>query len=53
MHKLILILGTGQGVLEKKLEQDYRTADYYFEDMPETIITTPFVGEAIITAKKS
>lgn len=53
MHKLILILGTGQGVLEKKLGQEYRTADYYFENKPETIITTPFIGEAIIIANKS
>ncbi len=52
MRKLILILGTGQGVLEEHLSQQYRTADYYFEESPENIYTTPFVGEAIINAKK-
>lgn len=52
MHKLILILGTGQGVLENKLIQYYRTADYYFENDPENIVKTPFIGEAIIKCKK-
>jgi CRISPR-associated Csx2 family protein len=51
MHKLILILGTGQGVLEKHLEQKYRTADYYFEEEPDKVYASPFIGEAIITAK--
>lgn len=52
MHKLILILGTGQGVLEENLKQKYRTADYYFESDPEKIVKTPFIGEAIIKCKK-
>lgn len=53
MHKLILILGTGQGVLEKHLAQNYRLADYYFPNDPEKIFSTPFIGEAIIKGEKS
>ncbi len=48
MHKLILVIGTGQAVLAEETKFKYKTADYFFENNPDKIYITPFVGEAII-----
>ncbi len=49
MEQLLLLLGTGQGVLRNFDKREYKTAKYFLKsDRLKLTIESPFVGEAIV-----